>query len=173
VRSVDDVFFNGTDLAGAEAVYIRTTLARRLMRSRLWEWQRRELSDSIPTHLARALAVLVFNDYDYLFPPKCCLLDKGVDRLPAFLPLIQELAESGAFLFMATTLLNLLEVSPRPAHLPLVCAAAKSWLAAHPDDRQLWIGQAIGQRVCSVIEAILTLAPNSLSPGQPARAFLI
>jgi hypothetical protein len=169
VRSVDDLYFNGTDLGDAEAVHIRTALARRLMASRLWEWQRRKLSDSVFMHLARALAVLLFNDYGYFQPAKCYLLEKGIDRLPPFLPLLKELAESGPFLFMATTMLNLLEVSPRPAHLPLIFAAAKSWLAAHPDDREFWIGQAIGQRVCLVIEAILPLAPNSFVPEQPAR----
>jgi hypothetical protein len=169
VRSVDDVYFNGTDLGDVEAVHIRTTLARRLMTSRQWEWQRRELSDSIIMHLARALAVLLFNDYDYFQPSKCYLLEKGIDRLPPFLPLLQELAEHGPFLFMATTVLNLLEVSPRPAHLLLICAAAKSWLAAHPDEREFWIEQAIGRRVCSAIEVILTLAPNSFGPDQPAR----
>jgi len=169
VRSVDDVYFSGTDVGEVEAVHIRTTLAHRLMTSRLWEWQRRELSDSIVTHLARALAVLLFNDNGDLLPSKCYLRERGIDRLTPFLPLLQELAESGPFLFVATTLLNLLEVSPRPAHLPLTCAAAKSWLAAHPDDTEFWIGQAVGQRVCSVIEAILTLAPNSFAPDQPAR----
>jgi len=169
VRSVDDVYFNGTDLGDTEAVHIRTTLARRLMTSRQWEWQRRDLSDSIGTHLAPALAVLLFNDYGHFLPSKCYLLEKGIDRLPPFLPLLQELAESGPFLFMAATLFNLLEVSPRPAHLPLIFAAAQSWLAAHPDDREFWIGQAIGRRVCLVIEAILRLAPNSFAPDRPAR----
>ena len=169
VRRVDDVYFNGTDLGDVEAVHIRTTLARRLLTSRQWEWQRRDLSDSIFTHLGPALAVLLFNDYGAFLPSKCYLLEKGIDRLPPFLPLLQELAESGPFLFMATTLLNVLEVSPRPAHLPLIFAAAQSWLAAHPDDTEFWIGQAIGRRVCLVIEAILRLAPNSLLPDQPAR----
>ena len=76
-------------------------------------------------HLARALAVLLFNDYGYFQPAKCYLLEQGIDRLPPFLPLLKELAESGPFLFMATTMLNLLEVSPRPAHLPLIFAAAE------------------------------------------------
>jgi len=169
VPSVDEVFFNGTDLGDVEAVHIRTTLAGRLMTSRLWEWQRRQLSDSIVTHLGRALAALLFNEYGALLPARCYLLEKGIDRLPPFLPLLKELAESGPFLFIASTLLNLLEVSPRPAHLPLIFAAAQSWLAAHPDDGEFWVGQAIGRRVCLVIEAILRLAPNSFAPDQPAR----
>ena len=41
--------------------------------------------------------------------------------------------------------------------------------AAHADDSEFWIGRAIGRRVCSVIEATLTLAPNSFAPDQPGR----
>jgi hypothetical protein len=169
VRSVDNVYFSGSGLGDVEAVHLRTTLARRLMTSRLWEWQCRKLSDSILSHLGRGLAALFFNDDGKFLPAKCYLLEKGIDRLPPFLPLLQELAESGPFLFLATTLLNLLEVSPRPAHWPLIFAAAKSWLAAHPDDKEFWVGQAIGRRVCLVTEAILRLAPKSFATDQPAR----
>ena len=169
LRRVDDVYFNGTALDDIAAVHIRTTLARCLMASREWEWQRRDLSDRITTHLGPAIATLVFDDFGHFQPAKCYLSPKSIDRLDPFLPVLQELAESGPFLFMTTTLLNLLEVSPRPAHLGLVCAAAKSWLIAHPDSRDFWIGQAIGRRVCSLIEAILSLDPNLFSSSQPVR----
>ncbi len=36
-------------------------------------------------------------------------------------------------------LLNLFEVSPRAAHLPLVVAAATSWSSANTDDKEFWI----------------------------------
>ncbi len=169
MRSVDDVYFNGTDLGDAEAVHIRAKLARRLMTSKQWKWQCRDLSDSITTHLGTAIAALLFNDFGYFQPAKCYLLPKGIDRMEPFLPLLQELAEKGPFLFMATTLLNLLEVSPRPAHLGLVCAAVKSWHAAHPDNREFWIEHAVGRRVCSVIAAILALEPRLFAPDQRAR----
>jgi hypothetical protein len=169
VRSVDDVYFNDTALGDAEAVHIRTRLARRLLRSREWEWQRRDLTDLITSHLGSAIAALLFNDFGYSQPAKCYLLPKGIDRLGPFLPLLQELAERGPFLFIATTLLNLLEVSPRPSHLELVRSAAKSWLVAHPDSEKFWIGRAIGSRVCSVIEAILALDPKLFAPCQQAR----
>ncbi len=117
-----------------------------------------------------AIAVLVFNEFGHHFQPaKCYLLPKGVDRLGPFLPLLREVAEGGPAYFMATTLLNLLEVSPRPDHIGLACAAAKSWLASQPENREFWIGQAFGRRVCSVIAAILRLDPDLLSSRQPLR----
>lgn len=170
LRSVDDVYFNGTSLGDAEAVHIRTTLARRLMTLRQWEWQRRELSDRITMHLGPAVAALVFNSYGSMgVPANCYLLPLGIDRLEPFLPLLRELAESGPFLFLTITLLNLLEVSPKPAHLELICAVVKSWFAAHPDSHEFWIGYAVGRRVCALLAAILPLAPGSFAPDQPAR----
>src|SRR5207247_6016347 len=74
VRNVDAVYFNGTDLGEAEVVHIRATLARHLMRSRQWIWQRRELSDSITTHLGPAIAAILFNDFGHFQPATCYLL---------------------------------------------------------------------------------------------------
>jgi hypothetical protein len=139
------------------------------MTSRQWEWQRRDLSYTITTHLGPAIASLLFNDFGHFQPPKCYLFPKGIERLGPFLSLLQELAESGPFLFVATTLLNLLEVSPKPAHLPVICAAARSWLSAHPDNREFWIGQAVGRRVCAHLEAILAIEPGLFATDQPAR----
>jgi hypothetical protein len=150
-------------------VHIRTALAHRVMASRQWGWQRRDQSDSITMHLGRAAAVLIFNDFGNFQPAKCYLLPNGIDRLKPFLPLLEELAENGTFLFMATAVLNLLEVSPRPAHLGFVCAALKSWITAHPDDREFWIENSVGRRFCSVISAIVKLDPKLFEPGQQAR----
>ena len=169
VRSVDDVYFNGNKLGDAEAVHIRTMLARRLMTSRQWEWQRRDPSDSVSSHLGPAVATLLFNDFGYFQPAKCYLLQKGIDRLQPFLPVLQELVARGPFLFIATTLLNLLEVSPQPVHIGLICEAAKIWLSSYPDSREFWIGHAIGRRLCSIIEAILALDPRLFAPDQQAR----
>jgi hypothetical protein len=169
VRCVDDVYFNDTQIRDEQAVHIRTTLARHLMESRQWKWQCRDMSDSITTHLGPAIAVLLFNDFGHFQPAKCYLLPKGIDRLDPFLSLLKELAENGPFLFMATTLLNLLEVSPRTTHLEVICSAVRSWLVAHPDTSEFWVGQGIGRRVSSVIEVIVALDPRLFAPGQPTR----
>ena len=169
LRSVDNVYFNGTALGDAEAVHIRMMLARRLMTSRQWEWQRRDLSDSITTHLGPAIATLAFNDFDHFQPAKSYLFEKSIDRLPPFLPLLSQLAKGGPFLFVAIVLLNLLEVSPRPAQLGVIGAAAQEWMAAHSDSREFWGGQAIGRRVCSLLSAILALDPKLFATDQPAR----
>ena len=150
-------------------MHIRSTLAQKLMKTRDWEWQRRERSKSIGTRLGPAVAVLLFNDYGNFEPPKCYLYAKGIDRLDPFVPMLKEVAENGLFLFVVIALLNLLEVAPRPEHLPLIGATGKAWLTSYPDDRVFWIDHAVGRRLCTVIGSILALDPKLLGADQAIR----
>ena len=169
-RSVDAVYFSDLGLQEAQAVHVRTTLARRLMETRDWKWQSRDRSTSVSTRLGPAIAVIFFNECAAFVPAKCYLLEKGIDRLGPLLPVLGEVVQRGTFLFVATTLLNLLEVSPRPEHLPLIVAAGKLWFASHSDDKEFWIEHAVGRRVCSVIAAILPLDPKALDQNRPIRS---
>ena len=82
--------------------------------------------------------------------------------------LLLDLAGSGsAALFVDG--LDFFRAEERSTVIDLVREAAKGWLAAHSDDREFWIGQAVGRRVCLAIEAILKLTPSSFAPEQPAR----
>lgn len=139
------------------------------MKTRAWEWQRRDRSMSISTRLGPAIAVLLFNDYGDFQPPRCYLYAKGIDHLDPFLPMLKEVAESGPFLFVAIALLNLLEVAPRPTHLPLISTAGKTWLTANRDDRAFWIDHSVGCRLCTVIEGVLAVDPNLFGIDQALR----
>jgi len=139
------------------------------MDTRDWKWQSRDRSTSISTRLGPAIAAIFFNEYTTFVPAKCYLLEKGIDRLGPFLPVLGEVAQKGTFLFVAMTLLNLFEVSPRPEQLPLIVAAGKLWFAAHPDDKEFWIGHAVGRRLCSIVEAILLLDPEVLGQDRNVR----
>jgi hypothetical protein len=113
--------------------------------------------------------VVLFNDYWSFQPPKCYLNPKGIDHLDPFLPLLKEVAESAQFLLAVIALLNLLEVAPRAAHLPVIIAAGKGWLAAHPDNKEFWIDHGIGRRLCSLMEAILAFDPKPFGLDQSLR----
>jgi hypothetical protein len=89
--------------------------------------------------------------------------------LDPFLPLLKEVAESAQFFLAVVALLNLLEVAPRAAHLLVIIAAGKGWLAAHPDNKEFWIDQGIGHRLCSLMAAILALDSKSFRLDQPLR----
>jgi hypothetical protein len=93
----------------------------------------------------------------------------GIDRLGPFLPLLKEIAGSAHFLLAVIALLNLLEVSPRAAHLHIIVAAGKSWLAAYADNKSFWTDQGTARRVCSLMEAILASDPKPFGLDQPLR----
>jgi hypothetical protein len=169
LRDVDGVYFNDFALQDAQAVRVRTALLKRIMTTRAWKRHVRERSTSTEIHFGPAMAVVLFNDYWGFQPPKCNLNPKGIDHLDPFLPLLKEVAESAQFLLAVIALLNLLEVAPRAAHLPIIIAAGKGWLAAHPDNKEFWIDQGIGRRLCSLMEAILAFDPKPFASDQPLR----
>jgi hypothetical protein len=119
--------------------------------------------------LGPAIAALFFSEYGHGQAAKCHLLPKGIDRLDPFLPVVKDMAESGLFLFVALLLLDLLEVAPLTAHLPLASAAAKAWLASNPDDNAFWVDSGVGRRLCSVMHTIFDVDPNALGTDQPLR----
>ena len=82
---------------------------------------------------------------------------------------MEELVESGPCLFVALVTLNLIEVSPRAAHLPFIIVAAMAWLASYPDDTAFWTGQEIGRRVCALIDGLRLQGEALLDPEQALR----
>jgi hypothetical protein len=154
LRSVDGMYFSDPSLPEDVVISIRDALADRLMASGGWKRLGESRSDGIEIHIGPAIAVHFFNDHGFAQSAKCYLLPKGIDRLDSFLPVLQKLVESGPSLFVALVTLNLLEVSPRPAHLTFLVAAAKAWLGSYPDDGAFWVDNGIGSRVCAWIEKI-------------------
>ncbi|MEN3312812.1 MAG: hypothetical protein V7645_2141 [Actinomycetota bacterium] len=169
LRSVDAVYFGNQDIEVADAVRIRSTLADRLITSSGWRWMNASSSASVEMHLGPAIAVFFFNDYGHFQPAKSYLLPPAIDRLDPFLPVLRKLIESGPSLFVALVMLNLLEVSPRAAHLPFAVSAAKTWLSSHPDDAEFWVEYAIGPRVCALIDAAWRQEPALLRRDQTRR----
>ncbi len=169
LRDVDAVYFNDHALGDAQAVQVRTAFAAKIMRSRAWARHVRDRSTSTEIHFGPAIAVLLFNDYWGFQPPKCYLFAKAIDRVDPFLPLLKEIAEGGQFFLAAITMLNLLEVAPRSAHLPVIVAAGKSWLSAFRDDKGFWIEQGIGRRLCSLLHAIFSSDAKAFESNPPLR----
>lgn len=169
LRNVDAVYFNDSTISETQAVHVRSNLFKRLLTTSLWKWHVSERSTRTAFHLAPAVSRFVFNDYSNFQPPNCYLTPIGIDRLAPFLPLLAEFAEEAQFLLAVIVLLNLLEVAPRAEHVPVIVAAGKGWLAAHPDDRDFWIDHDFGRRLCSLMDAIRSHDPTPFRPGQPSR----
>ena len=168
-RSVDVVYFNNHGLDTTSAVRIRARLAERVRASNSWRWMVRRRSSGVEMHLGPAIATLFLNDYGWTQPAKAYLPPALIERLTPFLSALEQCAVEGATHFVAIVTLNLLEVAPRPAHLPFLLAAATSWMAAFPDATNFWIKHGIGRRVCALIDAPREMEPTLLASGQPLR----
>jgi hypothetical protein len=83
---------------------------------------------------------------------------------------LKVLVEKGSCLFVALVTLNLFEVSPKPIHLPFIISAAKAWQARYPDDSRFWIDNAIGRRICALIQEARRQEPRLLDPDQSVRS---
>ncbi len=169
--SIDHVYFNDRGLEEAQAIHIRAAFTRRMMTSRGWYWLARDRAYTIEFHIAPALGAIFFNEY-MLSNAKCYLLSKGVDRLHPFLPTLQELVTGGPCLFLAIVTLNLIEVSPRAAHLPFVIAAGNAWLTGYSSDNTFWIEHSIGRRLCAWFRTVLEIDGAVLSTDQSLRTSL-
>ena len=170
LREADAVYFNERTLDSAEAVYIRMTLAERLMKTRAWDWECCRRSNSISLYLGPATATVFFNDDEgWSKPPQCYLHAPAIERVQPFAPVLQKVVESGFFIYPAMVLLNLLEVAPSVMHLPLILAAARVWRMANPDKKEFWVDLSVGRRLCALIDSIRVADPAVISAGQAAR----
>ena len=154
LRSVDDVFFHSRLLSEPVAVNIRAILASRLQETLAWKLLVGQESTSIGMDIGPAVAVVFFNELSWTQPANCYVLSKGIDRLDPFLPRLEELVRDCPSIFLATVLLNLLEVSPRRAHIGILNVASETWMEKFPNSTRFWVDQNIGYRVCRLIERI-------------------
>jgi hypothetical protein len=169
LRSVDAVFFNDYGLLAQDVVRIRSILARRLVASSGWRRLAGSQSASIEVHIGPAIATFFFNDHGRFQPTKCYLFPKAIDRLDPFLPVLETLVDSGPSFFTALITLNLLEVSPRPSHLPFMVMAAHTWLRSYPDSTPFWIDSEMARRICALIDNIWRREPVLLDRVQTLR----
>lgn len=169
LRSIDVVYFNDRGLEESIAISIRSALANRLMASSGWKRLRGSRSASIESHIGPAIAVLFFNDHGFARQPKCYLPTASIDRLVPFLPVLEQLIESGPSYFVAVVTLNLLEVSPRQAHLHFIVTATKAWMHSYPNDTEFWVDYGIGRRVCVWIEEVRRQEPTLLDTNEEVR----
>lgn len=173
LRNVDVMYFNDNAIGDADAVGIRATLADRLMASHGWRRVSREASFSIETHIGPAIGVVLFNDYT-LTRASCYLPATATRRLGQFVPKLTEVITGGApSLFVAHLALNLLEVEPQAALVPLALEAASAWVAAHPDNAKFWVDNGIGRRWINWIEKVAALDADVFKAGSENRSKLI
>ena len=159
LRSMDSVYFGSGGFPESDAVRIRASLAERLSGSYCWTSRSRDPSTSIEVRLGSAVAALFFNNWHWMPPSSCYLLPRGVGQVGPFLPVLERLVVDGTGGFVASMVLDLLEVSPRAEHLSFIATAAEAWLKEHPHSTKFWVDTGTARRLCGVIDSIGTQQP--------------
>lgn len=167
--AIDVVFFDGQELDAGTAIRLRTVLADRLTETNGWLREHDRSDMRVEMRIGSAIAALFFNNSSGFAPASCYLPQGAIDKLAGFLPLLERLAKSGPVPFTAILVMNVLEVSPRPNHLPFFLRNALSWLQRQPTNTQLWVNFGLGVRLVKWIEAVLLMDPTLQSAVHPEK----
>lgn len=157
VPAIDRVYFEGLGLDLSTALRLRTLLADRLVDTAGWRRERDRSEMSVETRIGPAIAALFFNYHNPFSVTSCYLGTKGIDQVDPFLPGLARLIGDGPVPFSGLLAMNLLEVSPRPAHLQFLLSSALGWLQRQPANPQLWVDGRLGERVAKWLEEILRI----------------
>ena len=158
VRALDDAYFGSAQRPSTPvAVGIRSALADHLVKTRGWRRAQRREDGFTEFHFGYAVASMFFNGRSGLTPPSCYLTPLGIDRLGDFISVLEKLVAAGPCRKVAEVLLNLLEVSPRPEHLPLLALAGSSWWDAFENSQVFWVEAGVGNRFCHLVQRVLSV----------------
>ena len=170
VPAIDRVYFSGLGLDLDTALKLRGLLAGRLIDTAGWRWECKRSELSVEMWIGPAIAALFFNHYNsFGAASSCYLLAKGIDLVDPFLPDLLRLIEEGPVPFSGLLTMNLLEVSPRPAHLQFLLSSALRWLQREPTNTQLWVDGGLGARLANWLESISGMDTSLRSASHPSR----
>ena len=155
VPAIDEVYFNALGMGLEMAFSLRTLIVNRLLKSTGWRWERERTEMSVEMEIGSAMAPLFFCHHSSFTGSKCYLLDKGIDQVHPFFPLLTRLISEGSVPFTGLLTMNLLEVSPRREHLPFLLSSGLTWLRRQPENRELWIDYGLGARISKWLGAII------------------
>lgn len=158
VRALDEAYFGSARRPSTPvAVGIRNALAEHLVKT--WGWRRAQRREDGFTefHFGYAVASMFFNGRSGLTPSSCYLTPLGIDRLGDFISVLEMLVAAGPCRKVTEVLLNLLEVSPRPEHLPLLALAGRSWWEAFENSQIFWVEAGVGNRLCRLVQSVLAM----------------
>lgn len=169
VPAIDRVHFNGLGLGLDTALRLRAQFIDRLIQTIGWRRERDKSEVSVEMQIGPAIAALFFNNYNSVSAASCYLLDKGIEQVNPFLLELELLIEEGPVPFSGILVMNLLEVSPRPAQLQFLLSSAHTWLRRQPTNTQLWIDLGLGARVAKWLEEVLGKDIALRSASHPSR----
>lgn len=163
LQHLDEMTFGASSVSVELAVGYREAVVERMMKTYEWQRLRGDTSNSMSIDFRPAISNLFFNTSNTFEPPKSRLLELGIQRLDPAIPLLVRCVSSAPSNAVAIFTMNLVEVTFRQSHKPLVLALADACLKEGIGDREFWIGTNIGARICSYF---VKLAGNLVDRAQ-------
>lgn len=165
---IDQAYFGHKAIDQAEVQWVRQAFAARLLGCTAWRQAGNEISYSIERHFGPAVAAMMFNEYTFLNPPTCYLLEAAIDRADALLPTIQPMFGTGPVFMILTTMLNLFEVRPSPAHETYLIDLMLRTLKLTEGNAEFWVDHLLGQRCVALFDAYIDIDPSiAANPALP------
>ena len=172
-RNFDQVDFNGKLVGQSVAVKVRLLLSKMMLATQGWNRLRSERKDAAEMHIAAAISILFFVEPGgFMNHPKAYVLERGIDRIGPFLPVLQELVVDNPSPHVGNMALLLLEVSPRPEQIKFLLACAETWMPIYKANSLFWRDYGFGKRWCLIVRKILTADATAFSENNPRRADL-
>jgi hypothetical protein len=155
----DLLFFNQNLLSSEVALSIRTLAGHLIQSTRGWKWLQDDRTLSSEMHISAVVSMFYFNhDGGGLGPSKCYLFAGAIPRITPFLTVFEELALDCRCPLIGLLLLNVIEVAPTAAHLPLLISLGSAWMETYQESVQFWIEYQFGKRLCASVGSILSQA---------------
>jgi hypothetical protein len=135
---------------------VRSLLASRLRTTRNYQRYQREKTFNAELHAGDAMTAMFYQPHRVSSTGRPSIPNNwsGLDEsMPTLADLVSSAPSSGYF---ATLFLNLVEPSPRAAHLPFVVQVMSAWCVAYGVDTNFWSEKEIGSRVCAWLDQALT-----------------
>lgn len=146
--------------ATSVAAGVRSALADHLCTTWGWKRAQRQEDGFIELHLSYVIARLFFNGRSGLNGLQCLLTPFGMERLGDFLPCLERLVAAGPCRKVAEVLFNLLEIAPKPEHLPVLVIAGQTWWEAFKASQVFWVEAGAGMRWCRLVITLVGEYPD-------------
>ncbi|NNG68574.1 hypothetical protein HLI18_01345 [Rhizobium laguerreae] len=169
IHAADALYFNNQDRPSARPIELRTRMAQRVMALSRWKYAADPNDLRIDHETGSVVGKMLVNTYNQFSGTRSYLLPLLSDRLDPLLEPMRPLLPGGPTSFIASCVMNLLNVSPRARHLGFLLEATEAWLVRVPGNAAFWTATRVGHQIVEWFETVIGDEQALLAPEHPER----
>jgi len=155
---IDCDYFDQLGLGRDIAQRMRLCIINHLTKTDAWKVGCTNPNLSVSSPVGQVVSIIFFNNIS----GPCYLTEKGIDLVYPFLVELGKLVDDFPVRLVAPMVMNILEVSPRPAHSGFLLSNVLVWLQRQPDNTDIWINSGLGVRVVKWLEEVTKVDAETL-----------